>query len=409
MLIWIVNPFDPLPGDPEQEGRYATLARLLVARGHRVTWWTSSFSHRFKRPVDQTAIWAACQASGIDPVFVPAPAYSRNVSVRRLWNHAVLTRNFRAAVMRWPQRPDVVVASTPPPALAWGAIHAARQRSARAILDVQDLWPDNFAGLAPRALRPLIRPVLWAMRHKVHDAAAACDLVVGVADAYAEYALRAGGCRKPTATIPLGVDVAQFDAGLAAGRCPQFTKPPGEVWLAYTGSLTPAYDFMTVLRAAVRIQTQFGPRVRFFLTSRGERAQEAEQFVQENELRNIALTGFLPFDTWAYLLSQCDAGFNACLPYAMIFLPNKIFYYLAAGLAVLNTIPGQCSRIVREGGCGLDYTAGDVDGCVAAIETILADDGARAAMGRAARQLAQRTYDRAVLFPRYAALIEGLA
>jgi glycosyltransferase involved in cell wall biosynthesis len=408
MLIWIVNPFDPLPGDPEQEGRYATLARLLATRGHRVTWWTSSFSHRFKRPLDQEAIRTACRAAGIDPVFMPAPAYSRNVSLRRLGSHAVLARNFRAAVARRPEQPDVVVASTPPPALAWAAIQAGRKRGARTILDVQDLWPDNFAGLAPRPLRVLIGPALWALRRKLHHAAAACNLVVGVADAYAEYALRAGGCHKPTATIPLGIDVAQFDAAVAAGRCPQFAKPAGEVWLASSGSLTPAYDFMTVLRAAARIQPRFGNQVRFFLTSRGEQARDAEQFIQENRLSNVTMTGFLPFPTWAYLLSQCDAGFNACLPYAMIFLPNKIFYYLAAGLAVLNTVAGQCSRIVREGGCGLDYTAGDVDDCVAAIERILADAAARCAMGRAARRLAETTYDRAVLFPHYAELIEGL-
>jgi glycosyltransferase involved in cell wall biosynthesis len=406
--VWIVNPFDPLPGDPEQEGRYATLARLLAARGHRVIWWTSSFSHRFKRPVDQAGIRAACQQCGIEPVFVPSPPYSRNVSLARLRNHAVLARNFRAAATNARELPDVLVASSPPPALAWAAVEIGKRKGARAILDMQDAWPDNFAGLAPRWLRPLLRPVLGVMRKRLQHAAAACDLVVGVADAYIEYALRADEQSKPTATIPLGIDLAAFDRAVHAGRCPEFTKPSGEVWLAYTGSLTPAYDFLTVLAAAARIQTRPGPPVRLFLTSRGELAAQAEQRVREHNLRNITLTGFLPFEKWAYLLSQCDAGFNACLPYAMIFLPNKIFYYLAAGVAVLNTIPGQCSRIVRENCCGFDYQAGDAESCAAAIETLVRDAAARAAMGRAARKLAETTYDRALLFPQYAELIERL-
>jgi len=408
MLIWIVNPFDPLPGDPEQEGRYATLARLLAARGHRVTWWTSTFSHRFKRPVDQAAIESACQKCGIDPRFVPGPPYSRNVSLARLWNHAILARNFRAAAARCAERPDVVVASSPPPGLAWAAVQAGQQRGAQTVLDVQDLWPDNFAGVAPRAVRPLVKPVLWALRGPVRQAAAACSLLVGVADAYVEYALRAGGRSKPSATIPLGIDLAAFDAAVQTGRCPQFTKPAGEVWLAYTGSLTRAYDFMTVLHAAAKIQPRTGPTVRFFLTSRGELASEAERAVRQRNLVHVSLTGFLPFATWAYLLSQCDAGFNAAAPEAKIFLPNKIFYYLAAGAAVLNTIPGQCSQIVHDGACGLDYPAGDADGCAAAIETIVRDQAGRAAMGRAARRLAETTYDRALLFPRYAELIERL-
>ncbi|NJL26914.1 MAG: excinuclease ABC subunit C [Thermoanaerobaculia bacterium] len=41
--------------------------------------------------------------------------------------------------------------------------------------------------------------------------------------------------------------------------------------------------------------------------------------------------GFMDFPQWAYMVSQADIGFNASFPQAMIFLPNKIFYYLAAG------------------------------------------------------------------------------
>jgi len=408
VLIWIVNPFDPLPGDPEQEGRYATLARLLTARGHRVTWWTSSFSHRFKRPVDQAAIQAACQSCGIDPLFVPGPPYSRNVSLARLWNHAILARNFRAAAARCAERPDVIVASSPPPGLAWSATRLGRALGAKVVIDVQDLWPDAFTCLAPRVLRPALAPAIWAMRRNIRRAAAGCDAIVGVADAYVEDFCREAPTPKMTATIPLGVDLAAFDAAVTAGRCPEFTKPAGHVWLAYTGSLNRNYDCLTVLYAAAKVGDRLGEHVRFFVTSRGELLAQAEQIVRDLNLRSVSLTGFLPFEKWAYLLTQCDAGFNASFPETMIFLPNKVFYYLAAGVAVLNTIPGQCSRVVREGGCGLDYRAGDADSCAAAIEQIVRDGPARAAMGQASRKLAETTYDRALLFPRYAALIEQL-
>jgi glycosyltransferase involved in cell wall biosynthesis len=408
VLIWIVNPFDPLPGDPEQEGRYATLARLLAARGHRVTWWTSSFSHRFKRPVDQAAVRAACQACGINPVFVPSPPYSRNVSLARLRNHAILTQNFAAAARQTAERPDVIVASSPPPGLAHVAARLGRARGVKVIIDVQDLWPDAFTCLAPRIVRPALAPAIWAMRRNIRRAAAACDAIIGVADAYVEDFHKEAPAPKVTATIPLGVDLAQFDDAAAAGRCPEYTKPEGHVWLAYTGSLNRNYDWLTILRAAARLGGRFREEVRLFMTSRGELMAQAEQMVRTHHLRNVTLTGFLPFERWAYLLTQCDAGFNPNLPETMIFLPNKVFYYLAAGVAVLNTIPGQCSRMVRDGGCGLDYRAGDVDSCAAAMERIVRDRPAREAMGRASRKLAETTYDRALLFPRYADLIEQL-
>lgn len=408
MRIWIVNPFDPLPGDPEQEGRYATLARLLVQRGHTVTWWTSDFSHRFKKPVDQAALEAACRPLNITPRFLHGPPYDRNVGLARLRNHAALVEHFDALAPAEQPPPEVIVASSPPPALAWAAVRVGQRYGARTLVDVQDAWPDVFASLAPRWVRPLLWPVIWGLRRPVRRTAAGCDAIVGVADAYVENFRKETTASKVTATIPLGVDLAALDAAAQAGRCPQFTKPVGQVWLAYTGSLNRNYDCLTILRAAAALRSRLGEGVRFFLTSRGELADQAQRIVSEQQLTSVSLTGFLPFDTWAYLLSQCDAGFNASFPEAMIYLPNKIFYYLAAGVAVLNTIPGQCSQIVREAGCGLDYRAGDVASCAAAVERIVRDEPARRAMRAAARRLAESTYDRAVLFPRYAELIERL-
>jgi glycosyltransferase involved in cell wall biosynthesis len=124
-------------------------------------------------------------------------------------------------------------------------------------------------------------------------------------------------------------------------------------------------------------------------------------------LSNVTLTGFLEFDAWAYLLTQCDAAFNAALPEALIYLPNKFFYYLAAGVAVLNTIPGQCSRIIREGGCGLDYRAGEVESCVRVVEDVIRNPEARREMQKTARDLAERLFDRRVLYQAWVSFIEG--
>jgi len=407
--LWLVNPFDPLPGDPEQEGRYATLARLLVDRGHAVTWWTSAFSHRFKRPVDQQAIEAECRRIGFDPRFLSAPPYWGNVSRARRRNHAVLAREFARASRAEADRPAVVLASAPPPGLARAAVEFAREAGARSVVDVQDLWPENFARLLPRVARPLFNLKVWPWWRTARQAYQLADAIVGVADAYVERALAVGGPKAHTATIPLGVDLAVFDAAAQAGRSDRFTRPAGEVWLAYTGSLNISYDPLTILHATADLRGRPVPPFRLFITGRGRLQAEAERIVRERRLENVTLTGFLEFNEWAYLVSQCEVGFNASFPEALIYLPNKIFYYLAAGLAVLNTIPGQAGRIVRDGACGLDYEAGNVASCAAAIERLLTEPDARQAMGRAARRLAETTYDRAVLYPKYVALLEGIA
>ena len=410
MNIWLVNPFDPLPGDPEQEGRYATLATMLAQRGHAIAWWTSSFSHRFKRPVDQAALTARCRPRGIESHFLSAPPYQKNVSVARVWNHYALMKAFHRAAARSRSRPDVVIASSPPPGLAMTAVTTAHTLGARAILDVQDLWPETFTRLLPGPLRPLGATALWPMHWAAQKAARRADALVGVADAYVQRALELSHrADQRTAMIPLGIDLAVFDAAASRGKQPELTKPPGDIWLAYTGSLSRSYDPLTILQAAEYFRNNpTGRRLRFFITGRGELLSAAQRQVESRGLNNVTLSGFLDFDAWAHLLSQCDIAFNASFPDAMIFLPNKIFYYLAAGAAVLNTIPGQCSRLVKDGACGADYAAGDAAGCVGAIRRLLEMPPRLADMRRAARRLAERVYDRRILYQPYVELIESL-
>jgi protein subunit release factor B len=48
LTVWLVNPFDDVPGEGAPPLRTWTLARVLAARGHDVTWWTATWSHRRK-------------------------------------------------------------------------------------------------------------------------------------------------------------------------------------------------------------------------------------------------------------------------------------------------------------------------------------------------------------------------
>jgi len=409
MVIWLINPFDPLPGDPEQEGRYATLARLLVSGGHEVTWWTSSFSHRFKRPVDRQAITAACKAIGIGVRFLTVGPYRRNVGAGRLWNHYLLAGRFGKAARMESSAPNIVLASVPPPMLARQAAIFAAECGAKMIVDVQDLWPETFCRLGPGVLRPLLPAVFWLWHRAARHAYKSAEAVVGVADAYVDRAVELGGPKTITGTIPLGIDLAAFDIAAADGRCEQFTKPAEEIWFAYTGSLNRSYDCLTLVRAFAKIHQTLPARARLFITGRGELRDKLEEIIRQQSLTNVTLTGFLDFNRWAYLLSQCDAGFNASFPEAKIYLPNKIFYYLAGSVAVLNTIGGQCSRIVHEGHCGLDYKAGDVDSCAQAMEQTAGNRKELATLQLNSRRLAETRYDRRLLYRQYVSLIEQVA
>ena len=411
MKIWLVNPFDPLPGEREQRGRYAHLAQALSQAGHDVLWWSSTFSHRFKRDVDASRIHAAAKEKGFRIRLIPTQRYSGNVSYRRLTSHRAYGRSFRERAKDQPH-PDLILASSPPLASACQAAALGRAWKIPTIIDIQAHWPDNFLFVMPPVMRWFGKPLLASYYRIERAAYTQATGLIGVAQGYLTHGVRIGGHKKYEGVFPLGVSLDDLDAAAKRGakdHAPRWDKPDGRTWLLYSGSLSYNYDFLTIVCAAVLARDRFGDRVRFILTGTGELADRAQTIVRKHNLTNVTMTGFLEFPEWAYLLSQVDAGFNASHPEALIYLPNKLFYYLGAGAAVLNTIPGECAALVQDEGCGLNYTAGDPLSCFEALTQLVESPDALAKMGSAARRLAQREYDRKIVCANLTRFLEKAA
>ena len=216
MNIWLVNPFDPLPGDPEQKGRYASLIRMLIARGHNVTWWTGSFEPSLQKngqsrcnhnnlPADRTRYYLS-ECPRLFQKCRGWPGYGTII---------VLPVNFHVA------QPNIQIGPMSlspvfPPALAVAVGRFARSINARFIVDIQDLWPETFLRLAPTIIQPLAKLILTPMQHTACKAYRLADAIVGVGDGYIERAVELTDSKAVTRTIPIGIDLTNFDAAVKA-------------------------------------------------------------------------------------------------------------------------------------------------------------------------------------------------
>jgi glycosyltransferase involved in cell wall biosynthesis len=305
----------------------------------------------------------------------------------------------------------MIVASSPPLESAESAARLGREWRVPAVMDIQDQWPDNFVHIMPRPARAMGKLALapyYAAERRAYQSATG---IIGVARGYVEHGLAVGGPKQHTGVFPLGVDLAELTSATEQGArqyAEQWTKPPGQIWMLYSGSLSHSYDFMTILESADLTRRRYGRQVRFILTGTGDLADRGRRLVAQRHLDNVTLTGFLEFPEYAYVLSQADVGFNASFPSALIYLPNKIFYYLAAGAAVLNTIPGECAELVAEHGCGLTYSAGDVEGCSQAVSALVESPDRLAGMRTAARRLAETVFDRRLVYADLVRFLEGV-
>lgn len=403
MNIWLVNPFDALPGEQRRVGRYAFFAQMLAEAGHEVTWWTSDFFHFAKSYRDSTA-WAAYLPDGLTVRMAPASAYYRNVSVRRLYSHYVWSRSFYRAASTAEVQPKVIIASSPPLSGADQAIRLANQFGARVIIDVQDLWPEAFRLAFPASVRWAAQPLLWPLTRLADANYRRADGLTATCQALLDRALAVDPHKGLTRVIPLGVDVQVYERAVQAKDNP-WQKPSHEFWVVFIGTIGTTYDVGTILETAHTLGEE-QPSIKFIVAGRGPLLERSQDRARELGLSNLVFVEHMALEDLAQLLVQADVGLNAYAHGAVDGMPNKFFDYVAAGLPVINSMGGELEFLIREEDLGLPYEAGRVESLRDAILALYEAPERRSAMGARGRQLCRERYDRRVAYTAMLELLE---
>ena len=395
MNIWIVNPFDPLPGEAFRAGRYAFIAETLVRNGHRVVWWTSSWFHYSKsyRSADDFK-----QRDDFKVIYIPTPPYRNNIGMARLYNHFKYGAEFRRLAIQDTNSPDIILASFPPIGTATAAITVARKHRCKVVVDIQDLWPEVFLLAFPVNLRPianiLFTPFYWQVRGIMNRA----DAIMAVSLDYLQAGQRRCETEKPGLSLHLGIDLASFDKRKnSEPLSPIIQKRPGVKWIIYIGTMGKTYDLDAIIKSACYLKNK--NEIKFIFAGAGPELQRIKEIAKSENLGNVCFTGFLKADELNDLLIKCDIGLNTFAPDAPQSFPNKVFDYLAAGLPVINSISGELREILTQRNAGLWYQSGNPESLVKAIDILLNDDEKRKKMAGNARRLVEEHYDRNKTYP----------
>jgi len=407
MNIAVVNPFDPLPGEGFRPGRYAALCRCLAEAGHDVTWYTSTFWHEFKRPRDTGAVRAAAEALGYRVVFGQAPGYRRNVSVARLHDHAVLTRRLRRLWREGDHRPEVVLASLPPPGLVRAAAEWADRVGARLVVDVQDLWPETFRRFWPPGFGWLHPVVFAGTARAAREAYRRASAVTAAARGYLEHAQPFLAPATPAEVLHLGVDLAAFDAGVTPLAAFDLVKPAGRKWVFLGGAIRSYIDVPGLVAMMAVLRDRGRDDVDLVVVAPPPSDEPVRRQMARRRVTNVLLLGYRPYDQYASIAAACDAAVLPHRPEALVFFPNRVFDYFAAGLPVLNTAAGEVADVLAEHDAGLTCVAPDPGAWADALERLLARN--LPADHRARRGAWVERFDRTAISRRFVALLERVA
>lgn len=353
MTVWIVNPFDNLPAEGCRPQRYWLMARAFARAGHQVIYWSSDFSHAKKC---RRALPAAFDADGVAVRLVPTLPYSANVCLRRVWSHRRLAHDWARLAAASPERPALVIASTPPLGLCAAALDFAHRSGARFVADIMDAWPETFERVAPR---PLLAP-LRATARRIYRSA---DAISAVASRYLELA-RSYGATAPTRLAYHGIALRPDSrAPSCVPASPRAVGTP--LRLAYLGAMSTSYDLETVLDAVIAL-----PGTTLDLAGSGPK--EAALRARAAGCPRINFHGFLGDSDVRALLEDADVGLVPMFPDSCVGVPYKLADYAAARLRVAECLGGETESLVARHHAGLHYEASSVESLTAALRHLMA-------------------------------------
>jgi glycosyltransferase involved in cell wall biosynthesis len=302
-------------------------------------------------------------------------------------------------------RADVVFVTSPPLFNAIPAILLAFLWRAKLVVDLRDLWPDEFVSVLKSSERSLfIRSMRLLERWSYRAAAKITCTTRAFMDTLAER----GVDREKLVFAPNGADVGFFtpqprDNPIAA------EYPLGDRFVVtYSGLLGLKYGMETILEAAKKLADE--PEILFFIRGAGPKREALLKLADDLELTNVVFGDERPLEDIPFLLARADLCVSCLLPdpYFDKILSVKLFEYLACEKPVVAALGGEGARLLEESGAGIAVTPGDADAMAEAIRVLYRDPERLRRMAASGRPFILKHYHREVIARRIADTMESL-
>jgi glycosyltransferase involved in cell wall biosynthesis len=385
--------------------RHAEFARLLAARGHRVTVIASPVSYITGRPspLRPSPSGRGDGGKGQGITVLRASVYSAHHKsfAHRLF--AFLSFMFSSFWLGLGvEKVDLVWGTSPPIFQGVTAWALARVKGAKFLFEVRDLWP-KFAVAVGVLRNPwLIRASEWLERFLYRRA----DRVMVNSPGFREHVERRGA--KRVDLIPNGADPSMFDPNDSGASFRTRYLLADQFVVLYAGAHGLSNDLGVVLEAAKKVE---GSKVHVVLVGDGKEKPNLQAQAQAMGLTNVTFAPAAPKAEMPAVMAAADACLAILKPlqeYKTTY-PNKVFDYMAAGRAVILAIDGVIREVVEAAGCGVFVPPGDADALARAILELAADRETARQMGLAGRAYLERHFSRAALADCLAALLEEMS
>lgn len=397
-VLYIVQHFS----GPESAGgsRPFEMAKGLVERGHKVTLVCGTRSKLSDR--DKAAIVRA----GIG-LRGPSVRYNQHLSYRRrLLSFAIYATGAALDVCRC-ERPDVAFASSTPLSVGLVGVVAARWHQVPLVFEVRDLWPQ-----VPIALGIVRKRTVQRAAHAFADFVyRRSSRIVALSPGAADGIAARGVPSDRIAIVPNISHNRAFADRSSRDRTRREMGWDGRLVGIHHGAMGFVNGLSYALDCGRWLDSQGISDVQIALVGDGvERAMLSER-IETERIASVRLYPPVPHPDVPMLLAGADVGLmltRSC-PELEWNCANKFFDFLASGLPVIVNYRGWQGECLRTAGAGVSVASGTPEEMGRELIALRDDPQRVNAMGKAARALAEREFDRGKLVRRLeAVLVEAI-
>ena len=185
-------------------------------------------------------------------------------------------------------------------------------------------------------------------------------------------------------------------------------NPKGKYVVLYSGNMGISHDIDTMLGAAKQLRNR--EDIVFLFIGGGDKYQTVVDYQKSHQLDNIAIYPYQEESDLPYTMTLASISLVALGGGAQeLMIPSKVFYYMAAGSAVIGICSGESelNDIINTCDCGVCMEPGDPQNLADKIEKLLQNPKELDAYRYNSRKLVIDTYSREIGIKRFVSVLIG--
>ncbi len=326
----------------------------LVKRGHQVTLFTGYPTYNVdveKLPAKyKSGWWMKEKVNGMNVIRIRTIGMPRHIPILRgLGQFTLAIALSFSGLFLSTDKADIILVYSPPLFLGLTALVLRPFKRARAILNVQDLFPQSAIDLGLLRSKFLIK-VFRKVESYLYKKS---DAVAVHSPGNRDHILRCGGIKENTMVIPNLVDTKEIMPGERNNAFRQrYNIPEKEFIVSFAGVIGLSQDLDTVIDVANILKNE--PHLVFYIV--GDGLEKVRLMKRAEGMENVRFLPMLGKNEYTGLLHASDICLATLRKEVKTpVVPSKILSIMAAGRPVIASLPlgGDAPVIIKEAQCGL--------------------------------------------------------